>query len=85
MNAVGAFFTRFSKAIGALGGGGIGALIAWGIHLSGHTLSAETVGILPVVGSVIATALAPPNSLTTPLTAPGPTNADGGAYGGSSG
>jgi hypothetical protein len=61
-----AFLLRFSKAIGALGGGGIGALIQWGFSAFGHPLGPQIAVGLPVVGSVLATVLAPPNSITAP-------------------
>jgi len=63
MKAIGAFFTRFSKAVGALGGGTIGAVIGGALAWAGHPVPANYVWALPVLGGTIATTLAPPNSL----------------------
>jgi hypothetical protein len=58
------FFARFSKAIGALGGSGVGSLISWGFAIVHHPLDSTVTSSLPIVGAVIATVLAPPNSIT---------------------
>jgi len=64
------FCARFSKAIGALGGTGVGQLISWVFIVAGHPLPVAIEGGLPIVGGVIATVLAPPNSLTSPTVPP---------------
>jgi hypothetical protein len=57
-----AFLARFSKAVGSFGGGTLGALIGAGLQGIHHPVPPSNVWMLPVVGGVISTVLAPANA-----------------------
>jgi len=59
MKYLAAFATRFSKAIGSIGGGGLGLLASLALKHYGVTLPPEAV---PLTGAFLGTLLAPPNS-----------------------